>query len=135
MKSNKFFWLLTLFISLMLVLAACSGDDNDTEPEQDDEEEETPIETDDEETEDENATESTEEDHIIIATNSDIVDLDPHGSNDVPSSNVRRNIYDTLVYQTPDLELVPGLATDWEQVSDTTIKFNLRDDVVFHDGS
>ncbi len=134
MKSNKLFWLLTLFISIMLVLAACSGDDNDTEPEQDDEEEETPVETEEEETE-EGATETTDEDHVIIATNSDIVDLDPHGSNDVPSSNVRRNIYDTLVHQTPDLELVPGLATEWEQVDDTTIKFTLRDDVVFHDGS
>jgi len=134
MKSNKLFWLLTLFISIMLVLAACSGDDNDTEPEQDDEEEETPVETEEEETE-EGATETSDEDHVIIATNSDIVDLDPHGSNDVPSSNVRRNIYDTLVHQTPDLELVPGLATEWEQVDDTTIKFTLRDDVVFHDGS
>src|SRR5690625_714369 len=134
MKSNKLFWLLTLFISIMLVLAACSGDDNDTEPEQDDEEEETPVETEEEETE-EGATETSDEDHVIIATNSDIVDLDPHGSNDVPSSNVRNNIYDTLVYQTPELELVPSLAKSWEQIDELTWVFELRDDVVFHDGS
>ena len=45
-----------------------------------------------------------------------------------------RQIYDTLIVQTEDLDLVPGLATEWEQVDDTTFEFKLRDDVVFTNG-
>lgn len=133
MKSNKLFWLFALMLSLMLVLAACAGSDDDVDP-KDNDEDKTSDNNNDDNTDDENTSDDGE-DHIIIATNSDIVDLDPHGSNDVPSSNVRNNIYDTLVYQTPELELVPSLAKSWEQLDELTWVFELRDDVVFHDGS
>jgi peptide/nickel transport system substrate-binding protein len=32
-------------------------------------------------------------------------------------------------------QFVPGLARSWKRLDDTTIEFELRDDVVFHDGS
>jgi peptide/nickel transport system substrate-binding protein len=51
------------------------------------------------------------EQDLIILLNSDVVSLDPHGSNDSPSSNVRRQIYDTLVVFDADMNLLPGLAT------------------------
>ena len=35
-------------------------------------------------------------------------------TNDQASSRVTRQIYDTLIVQTEDLDLVPGLATEWE---------------------
>lgn len=72
---------------------------------------------------------------LIILTQSDVVSLDPHGSNDSPSSNVRTKIYDNLVYFDADMELQPGLATSWEPVDELTWEFTLREGVMFHDGT
>ncbi|CAN5715088.1 ABC transporter substrate-binding protein [soil metagenome] len=62
------------------------------------------------------------------------VTLDPHGQNDQPSARVRVQIYETLVEQTPDLDLVPWLAESWEQVDDLTWHFHIREGVTFHNG-
>ena len=44
--------------------------------------------------------------------------------------------WDTLVYRDPDtFQIKPLLATAWRQTSDTTIEFDLRSGVSFHDGS
>ncbi|MFW5694178.1 MAG: glutathione ABC transporter substrate-binding protein [Alkalispirochaeta sp.] len=72
---------------------------------------------------------------LIILVQSDVVSLDPHGSNDSPSSNVRTKIYDNLIYFNEDMELQAGLATDWELIDDTTWEFTLREGVTFHDGT
>ncbi|WP_031547216.1 glutathione ABC transporter substrate-binding protein [Salinicoccus luteus] len=72
---------------------------------------------------------------FTIATVNDIVSMDPHGSNDLSSDQVRDTIYEGLVTQNDELEIEPLLATDWEQTDDTTWVFNLREDVTFHDGS
>ncbi len=71
---------------------------------------------------------------LTVAQGSDIVSLDPHGSNDQPSARVRAQIYDTLVIQTEDLDLIPGLAESWEQIDDVTWHFNIREGVAFHNG-
>lgn len=71
---------------------------------------------------------------LIIAQGADAKSLDPHGTNDQPSSRVSKQIYNTLVTQNEDMELVPGLAEDWEQVDDTTWEFTLRQGVKFHNG-
>jgi len=48
----------------------------------------------------------------------------------------RSNITEALTERVPDTgELEPALATDWEQTSDTTWTFALRDGVTFHDGT
>ena len=44
-------------------------------------------------------------------------------------------ILDTLVKLDYDLKPIPGLATSWERVSPTVWRFNLRENVVFHDGT
>ena len=82
----------------------------------------------------EEAAVSTEQD-LIILLNSDIVSLDPHGSNDSPSSNVRRQIYDTLVSFDAGMNLQPSLATAWRPVTEDTWEFTLRQGVTFHDGT
>src|SRR5699024_1513508 len=56
------------------------------------------------------------------------------GSNDVPSSNVQENIYETLTVLDEDQQIQPGLAEDWDEVDDTTWDFFLREGVKFHDG-
>ena len=44
-------------------------------------------------------------------------------------------IYEPLVYHdTRDDSLIPGLAESWEQLSETSYQFNLRQDVTWHDG-
>ena len=44
-------------------------------------------------------------------------------------------IYEPLVYHdTRDDSLIPGLAESWEQLSDTSYQFNLRQGVTWHDG-
>lgn len=113
--------MLTIGIVAMfaLVLAACTSD-SDVDPEGE-----------------EGASEGTPAggQDLVISEMSDIVSMDPHGNNDVPSSNVRYNLYDGLTQLNEDMEVEPNLATEWEQVDENTWSFTLRDDVTFHDGS
>ena len=71
---------------------------------------------------------------LVVGQGADAVSLSPHNTNDQPSARVMRQIYDTLVVQTEELELEPGLAESWEQVDETTWLFNIRQGVTFHDG-
>ncbi|SDO51946.1 glutathione ABC transporter substrate-binding protein [Alkalicoccus daliensis] len=73
--------------------------------------------------------------NLVIATLSDANSLDPHGSNDVPSSAVQHNIFETLISQNEEAELEPLLATEWEATEDNVWTVQLREDVTFHDGS
>jgi len=60
--------------------------------------------------------------------------LDPHDANESAAAIVHRHLFQTLVTQTPEMEIVPNLATSWQQVNDTTIEFTLRQGVTFHNG-
>ena len=61
--------------------------------------------------------------------------LDPHRTNDQPSARVMKQIYDTLLYQTEDLQITTnGLAESFEVISPTEIRFTLREGVMFHNG-
>jgi peptide/nickel transport system substrate-binding protein len=75
-----------------------------------------------------------EKDTLVIAQGADAKSLDPHSTNDQPSSRVSKQIYNTLVESTVDMELVPGLAESWNQVDETTWEFNIRKGVKFHNG-
>lgn len=79
--------------------------------------------------------EDADPDNLVVASLSDIVTLDPHGVNDNPSANVQRNIFETLVQQSEEMEIEEMLATDWEAVEDDVWSFELREDVTFHDGT
>jgi peptide/nickel transport system substrate-binding protein len=71
---------------------------------------------------------------VTVAIGADPVTFDIHRTNDQPTSQVARQIYDTLVVQTEDLELAPGLAESWQQTDDVTWVFNLRKGVKWHNG-
>lgn len=107
--------LMTVF---MLMLAACSDDSNVEES----------I------TDSENG-ESAEGETIDFSIMSLPNSLDPHAANDGYSLYVMTNIYETLVKLNQDLELEPGLAESYEQISETVWEFKLREGVKFHDGS
>ena len=122
--------MLLLTFTLALVLAACGGDDNEDTASNTGE---TGTENTDSGTTEEN-TATTGGGDLIIAELSDAQSLDPHGSNDVSSSNVQSNIYETLVNRDANGGLVPGLAESWTQVDELTWEFKLKQGVTFHDG-
>lgn len=116
---DKKFWLVPLMLVFMFVLAACTDDVNVDEQAEGD---------------------STSEDggqggDLTIGMSNEPVTMDPHTSNDIPSAQLRTQIYDTLVAQNLDMEIGEGLAKDWEQVDDNTWSFTLKEDVTFHNGS
>lgn len=65
----------------------------------------------------------------------DALTMDPHAKNETPTINMNRQIYDTLIQRDVNLQMEPGLAVDWQPVSDTQWVFNLRRGVTFHDGA
>lgn len=71
---------------------------------------------------------------LVVAQGADAKILDPHGTNDQPSSRVAGQIYDSLVKQDLDMNIIPGLAESWTQIDDTTTEFKLRKGVKFHNG-
>jgi len=73
-------------------------------------------------------------DTLIVAVDREPSSMNPHGSNDAGTSFVTNLIYEGLVTFDSDMNLVPELATSWEQIDDTTIRFFLRDNVYFHNG-
>jgi oligopeptide transport system substrate-binding protein len=61
--------------------------------------------------------------------------LDPHKSEGVPGSNIQRDLFDGLVSEAPNGELVPGGAESWDINSDGTVyTFNLRRDARWSNG-
>lgn len=122
-KLNKRWLWYGLAIGLCLALVACAGSDDAGAPEQ-----EVPQ-------DDGTESEATEGGDLVAAMSADIVSLDPHGSNDNPSSKVRSLVYETLVYQDENMDLHPGLAESYDRIDDLTWEFQLREGVTFHDGT
>jgi len=62
--------------------------------------------------------------------------LDPDQSRTFVGRIVYASLCDKLVDITPDLEIIPQLATDWSWSEDgLTLTMNLREDASFHDGT
>ena len=77
---------------------------------------------------------SAQESSIVIAQGTDAASLDPQRQNDAFTTSILSNIFDTLVYRDANLDLVPGLATSWTLIDDTTWEVSLREGVSFHNG-
>lgn len=73
-------------------------------------------------------------DTLVVANGADAKSLDPHATNDAPSSKVTVQIYDRLVEQDDNMNIIPSLAESWEQPDDVTTVFHLRKGVKFHNG-
>ncbi len=73
---------------------------------------------------------------LRIALQSDADVLDPDQSRTFVGRIVYASLCDKLVDITPDLEIIPQLATSWETSADgTQVTMQLREGVVFHDGT
>jgi peptide/nickel transport system substrate-binding protein len=74
-------------------------------------------------------------DTLVVDLPNDAATLDPHLQWDTDSYSIYRNIFDNLVTRDAEAKIVPQIATAWRYVDDTTIEFDIRQGVTFHDGS
>jgi peptide/nickel transport system substrate-binding protein len=69
------------------------------------------------------------------AADSDPGSMDPYNRNVASTLSMLSNIYEPLIRRDRELNLEPGLATEWKAVAPTVWRFTLRRGVTFHDGS
>jgi len=75
------------------------------------------------------------QDQIVIALQGEPTTLDPQFADDGNMRPVSDNVFDKLlVLDGKTLQPIPCLAIEWEQVSDITWQFKLRENVKFHNG-
>lgn len=73
---------------------------------------------------------------VLAVPNNAFVGFDPNNSNAPRAdTSVISELYSSLTAITPELELVGDLATEWTLVADDLWEFQLRDDVVFPNGT
>ena len=69
------------------------------------------------------------------AAQNDILTLDPHSQNHSTTSAILMHAYEGLVRYDADRKIEPALATKWTYLTPTQVRFELRRNVRFHDGS
>ena len=72
---------------------------------------------------------------LNVAIHQDPGNWDPIATFLVSWGAVGSQVFDGLIMRTPDMKLVPGLATKWEFMDkNTKLRFTLRTGVKFHNG-
>src|SRR2546429_6586186 len=69
------------------------------------------------------------------ASQGDPQTIDPHSQNELLTNSINGQMYETLVNRGKKLEIVPALATEWQQLDPLTWRFTLRKGVRFHDAT
>ncbi len=69
------------------------------------------------------------------ASQGDAQTMDPVSQNEGLTNSINQMVYERLIRRDKNLNIVPSLATEWQQTSPTTWRFKLRQGVKFHDGS
>ena len=69
------------------------------------------------------------------AAQNDILTLDTHSQNHATTNGILQHVYEGLVRYDKKFQVEPALATKWEYVNPTQLRFTLRRNVKFHDGS
>lgn len=69
------------------------------------------------------------------ASQGDALTMDPHAQNEGLTNSMNGQVYERLVKRDRQLNIVPGLATSWQQTGPLSWRFKLRPGVKFHDGS
>ncbi|WP_419798956.1 MAG: ABC transporter substrate-binding protein [Terasakiella sp.] len=72
---------------------------------------------------------------LKMAYDADPVSLDPHEQLSGGTLQMSHMVFDPLVRFKQDLSYEGRLATKWEQIDDTTMRFHLRKGVKFHSGN
>lgn len=79
--------------------------------------------------------EKTDRETLTVAVSADATSLDPISYNDIYSENVMKQIYNKLMEQDEEGELVPGLAESIEQPDPQTFVVHLREGIQFSNGN
>jgi peptide/nickel transport system substrate-binding protein len=69
------------------------------------------------------------------AAQNDVISLDPHSQNHATTNGIMQHVYEGLVRYTKKFQVEPSLATSWQYLTPTQVRFNLRKKIKFHDGS
>jgi len=69
------------------------------------------------------------------ASQGDPQTMDPHSQNESMTNMMNGQVYERLTSRDRKLKIVPGLATEWQQVSPLVWRARLRAGVKFHDGT
>ncbi|NLW16254.1 MAG: ABC transporter substrate-binding protein [Firmicutes bacterium] len=72
---------------------------------------------------------------LTIALPGEPQTLDPYAHSNQNGFICTTLVFEPLIKKDDNGEFYPWLATEWEFLDDTTLRFKLRDDVTFHDGS
>lgn len=125
---KKLFALL-LALTMALSLAACGGSPADNKGG------DTPGTSDSSNSSDAPSDSAIHRDRLTVALGREPKTLIPYGANDTGTAPITYQIYESLIGRNADMEMVPGLATAWEQIDETHYRFTLREGVKFHNGS
>jgi peptide/nickel transport system substrate-binding protein len=68
------------------------------------------------------------------ASQGDVLTFDPFAQNESFNNTFNSYVYESLVMYDKKFDVVPQLATKWEQLSPTQWRFHLRPNVRFHEG-
>lgn len=71
---------------------------------------------------------------IVITQGQLDTGLDPHDHRETTTDNIVIQAYDGLIERTPEGEIEPALATDWERIEPGHVRFHIREGVTFHNG-
>ncbi len=72
--------------------------------------------------------------NLLIVQGVDAESLDPHVTTSGASKGMMWAMYDKLLERSPDMKIIPWLATQWRVIGETTWELKLRDNVYFHNG-
>lgn len=71
---------------------------------------------------------------VVVAQGIDAEFLDVQATANIPTLNVDRNIYDSLLRRDATLKIVPSLAVSYANLDERTWQLKLRQGVTFHNG-
>ncbi|MFD1913611.1 ABC transporter substrate-binding protein [Halodurantibacterium flavum] len=72
---------------------------------------------------------------LVIGRSTEPSAIDPHFSRTGNNQMTADNIFEPLLLTDENLQMTPGLATEWENIDELTWEIQLREGVKFHDGS
>ena len=141
MSSRALRRLLTVLFAFALVAAACGddGDGDDVASDEDSSETTAGVVTTESESSGEEEPEEPADDAAPASGTLRYVEFSPVTTFDPAKAQTAQSVYlypvyDTLTRQNNEFGLEPSLATAWESPTPETWVFQIRDDVVFHDG-
>ncbi len=77
---------------------------------------------------------SEEDKELIVLQGVDATTLDPAMHSDTPSGNIGYQIFDTVLKRDIDMNIIQGVAKEWEMIDELTWQFSIFEDITFHNG-